>query len=215
MLSDEVLQHVGIKGMRWGVKRNRNRPGGADGKEESVKVKDKRSNLTKKLDSMKRERQWKQVLKKMHELDTKEINTVASRVKLENSMKDLSRSKIGNKKDRDDYLRREHMSDAELSRKVTRLRAKDNLHKAVKSASKEQREFGEHVVRIAGSVGIKYAITRKTPSAKDLFKDVFEASRDSKKASAKAKESILEKVEDPTNKDVLKGILDKIDKPKS
>lgn len=215
MLSDEVLKHVGIQGMKWGVRRNRNRPGGADGKEESVKVKDKRGKLAKNLDSMKRERQWKKVLKNIDDLDTKDINAATARIKLENSMKDLSRSAVGRKKDRNDYLRREHMSDAELSRKVVRLRAKENLHKAVKSASKEQREFGEQVVRIASSVGIKYAITRQTPTAKDLFKDVFNAASNPKQASSKAKEDLLKEVKDENQRDVLKGILDKIDKPKS
>lgn len=208
MLTDEILKHHGVKGMKWGVRRDRNRPGGADGKEESDKITDTRSKLTKKLDSLKRERQWNKVLKSMNELNTKDITTVTNRIKLENSLKTLSKSKVGGKKDRDDYLRRHNMSDAELSRKVVRLRAKDNLRKAVKEASKDQREFGEKVARIGGSLGVKYATTKSISP-----KDVFDAVKDPKKASGRAKEDILKRVTDPTNRDILGSVLDKIDKP--
>lgn len=195
MLSEEVLKHVGVKGMKWGVRRDRNRPGGADGKEESVKVVDKRGNLTKKLDSMKRERQWIKVLKDVDKLNTKDISSVTKRISLENNLKTLSKTKgVGGKKDKDDYLRREHMSDAELNRKVVRLRAKSGLHKAVKDASKEQREFGEKVVQVASSVGVKYAITRQPITAKDIFKDVIDASKNPKESGAKAKDDLQKEI---------------------
>lgn len=208
MLTDELLKHHGVKGMKWGVRRDRNRPGGADGKEESEKITDTRSKLTKKLDSLKRERQWNTVLKNMNQLNTKDITSVTNRIKLENNLKTLSKSKVGGKKDRDDYLRRHNMSDSELSRKVTRLRAKDNLRKAVKDATKDQREFGEKVARIGGSLGVKYATTKSISP-----KDVFDAVKDPKKASGRAKDDILNRVNDPTNRDILKSVLDKIDKP--
>lgn len=207
-IDENVLEHHGIKGMRWGVLRNRNRPGGADGKEESEKVKDKRSNLKKKLDSMSRERQWNKVVKNMHKLDTKEINAVANRVKLENNLKSLSKSRVGTKKDKEDYLRRANMSDAELSRKVVRLRAKENLRKAVKDATKEQRDLGEKIVRVGGSLGVKYALTKSIKP-----QDIFDAVKNPKNASDKAKDDILGRVTDSTQRDILKNVLDKIDKP--
>lgn len=209
MLSEEVLKHVGIKGMKWGVRRDRNRPGGADGKEESTKIKDKRGKLAKTLDSMKRERQWKTVLKDIDKLSTKDITTIAKRVSLENNLKSLSKSKIATKKDKEDYLRRDKMSSDELSRKVIRLRAKENLYKTVRDASKEQREFGQKVVDIGSSLGIKYAVTRTRITPQDIFKAVA----DPKKASKEAKELGLKKlgVED----DKIDGILKKLDSSKS
>lgn len=201
------LQHHGIKGMKWGVIRDRNRPGGADGKEESTKVVDKRNRVTKKLDSLSRERQWSKVLKNVNELNTKDINTVVKRINLENNLKTLSKSRVGGKKDKEDYLRREHMSDAELSRKVVRLRAKESLHKAVKDASKEQRAFGEKVVRVGGSLGVKYAVTKSIKP-----KDVFDAIGNPRKSSDEAKESILSRTDSP-NREILKGVLDRLDKP--
>lgn len=195
--------------MRWGVRRNRNRPGGADGKEESEKVIDKRGNVSKKLDSMKRERQWNKVLKNMDKLNTKEINSVTNRIRLENNLKTLSKSKVGTKKDKADYLRREHMSDAELNRKVVRLKAKEALRAEVKSATKEQRDFGEKVVRVGGSLSVKYALKKSlTP------KDFLDAVSNPKNSSDKAKTDLLDSVKDPASKQALENILKKIDPPK-
>lgn len=195
-LDKALLNHSGIKGMQWGVRRNRNRPGGADGKEESVKVVDKRGVLRKKLDSMKRERQWKQILKDFDKLNTKDVKVVTKRIEAENSLKKLSRD-VGDKKDKADYLRRENMSDAELSRKVTRLRAKDSLHKAVGEASKEQREFGEKVVNIAKAVSLKLAVkkvTGKPIEAKDLLDIVKKPKENADKSKKDLQDEIIEKL---------------------
>ena len=104
MFSEDVLNHAGIKGMRWGVRRNRNRPGVADGAEESTKIKDTRGKLEVKISSMKRERQWKKVLDDMDKLDTKDITKVSKRITMENDLKRLSKSTVGKTKDKDDYL---------------------------------------------------------------------------------------------------------------
>lgn len=195
---DKALQHSGIRGMHWGVRRDRNRPGGADGKEESAKVVDKRSVFKKKLDSMKRERQWKQILKDFDKLNTTDVKVVTKRIERENSLKSLSRE-VGNKKDKSDYLRREHMSDAELTRKVSRLQAKKSLHKAVGDASKEQREFGEKVVNIAKGVGLKFAVkkvTGKPIEAKDLYDIVKKPKEKVESGKKDLQEAILTKIKE-------------------
>jgi hypothetical protein len=201
---DESLQHYGVKGMRWGIMRNRNRPGGADGKEESVKVKDDRSNLRKNLDSMRRERQWSKVLQEMDKLTTKDINAVSKRVGLENELKTLSRTKgVGSKKDKEDYLRRENMSDAELNRKVVRLRAKSGLHKNVTNASKEQREFGEKVVNIVKGASMKVAVSKVTGkplNPKDFYDILKKPKEGSKNAKKDLEKQIWDKVEEQAKK---------------
>lgn len=187
---DKVLQHHGVKGMKWGVMRNRNRPGGADGKEESTKVVDKRGKLKMQLDSLKRERQWVKIAREMDKLSTKDINTINTRIGLENDLKKLSRSKVGQAKDKQDYLKREHMSDAELKRKVVRLRAKEKLSNTISDASKEQREFGKKVVDVGKTVAIRYALTK---NAKAIPKDIFLAAQKPKE-SAESAEKDLQKV---------------------
>lgn len=213
---DELLKHSGVKGMKWGVRRDSNRPGGADGKEESEKFVDKRSKLRKNLDSLKRERQWGKVLKEMDKLNTKDINAVTRRLKLENSLKSLSKSKVGKAKDREDYLRRANMSEAELSRKVTRLQAKENLHKQVKSASKEQREFGMKVVQIGGSLGVKYVLNRGKLTPKDFLSEAIDIAKKPKESYDGAKKEVLDRVgsRSPIARDALSVALKKIEPAK-
>lgn len=194
---DEHLQHYGVKGMKWGVVRDRNRPGGADGKDEKgtrnpTTIKGK---VDQKLNSLKRERQWSKVLKEVDKMTTKDINTVKKRIDLENSLKDLTKYKIATKKDKQDYLNRDKMSNEELSRKVTRLKAKAGLYDSVYSASKGQRDFGEKVVKVASSVGYKYAIN-KTITPKDIF-DAYANPNDDKYGYGKAKDAALRKVKNP------------------
>jgi hypothetical protein len=212
----DKIQHTGVKGMRWGVRRDSNRPGGADGKEESEKVVDKRGKIKKTLDSMKREREWGKVLREVDKMTTKDINTVKKRIDLENNLKSLRKSKMATKKDKADYLRREFMSDAEISRKVNRLQAKENLHKSVKSASKEQREFGYKVAQTAGSLGVRYVLEGGRPSgtamaiAKTTYKDAHEIWKNNPKDHwDKSEGKVLDKVgtKSPFAADGIKFLL--------
>lgn len=175
---EDIVIHSGVKGMRWGVRRDRDKG---------------HSTFRNKLNSLKRERQWNSVLREMDSLSTKDITAVTKRVSLENALKTLSRSKVGTKKDKEDYLRREHMDNEELSRKVIRLKAKESLHNAVRSASKEQREFGQRVTQIGGSLGVRYAFNRRLTT--DDYLEVL----------SKPKESY-----DKAGQDVLKVVMDKM-----
>ena len=171
---DEALEHSGVRGMKWGVRRNYDRPGGADGKTDpkgNKAPKEGRSEIGKRLDSLKRERQWNKVLHDIDKMSTIQMNTVKKRIENENSLKSLSKSKMATKKDKEDYRRRGEMSDQELSRKIARLRAKNSLHDEIKKATKEQREFGIKVAQVGGSLGFKYATT-KSLTPKDVFDSV-------------------------------------------
>src|SRR5690606_2644671 len=155
---EDVLKHYGVKGMRWGVRRDR-RGSGKGGSNSGTEH--KKSKIRKHLDSWKREREWGSLLSQIHSMNTKDINRASTRINLENDLKKLSKSKIATSKDKEDYLRRGSMSDQELSRKVTRLRAKERLRDSIRNASKEQREFGEKVVTAGSSIAINAALKRK------------------------------------------------------
>ena len=177
---DDVMKHYGVKGMKWGVIRNRNRPGGADGIVEADKGVNgkKRGKLRRTLDSLKRERQWRKAVEEIDKMSTKDINALSKRISLENDLKRYSRTKgVGTKKDREDYLRRDKMSDQELQRKVTRLKAKNALNDNVNNASKEQREFGERIFNIGSDVALKYAKDRSI-EPKDVFTSVKKNMKD-------------------------------------
>jgi hypothetical protein len=190
---EEVIQQSGVRGMKWGIRRDYTQRGGADGKLDAVD-KPIRTAIGKHLNSLKREREWKSVLREMDTLSTKEITDVAKRVTLENSLKTLSRSKVGTKSDKEDYLRRERMDNEELTRKVTRLRAKEGLRNAVSSASKEQREFGQKVVQIGGAIGVRYALTKSMPGPKDIFDIVKNPKSSADKAKGDLLKTVVEKI---------------------
>lgn len=185
--------------MKWGIRRNYDQPGGADGKPDAKDVR-KRSNLGDKLNSLKREREWQKVLKNLDELSTKDIGKVAKRIGLENDLKDLSKAKIATAKDKRDYLHRDKMSDEELNRKVVRLRAKNDLYKKVRAASEEQRAFGEKIVNIGSSLSIKYVLLKKPLDPKDLL-DTFKKPKESaKNAKGDLQKTILEKLKENAKK---------------
>lgn len=149
---DELLKHHGVKGMKWGQHH------GGHGSETPFK---ERSKIGKHLDSMKRERSWGKHLKNVDNMSTKDVRELTTRIKAENSLKALSKSKVATKKDKQDYLRRHEMSTQELNRKIARLNAKEELHKAVKNASKEQREAAIKVGQTAATIAVKKATGQK------------------------------------------------------
>jgi hypothetical protein len=187
---EDTLQHYGVKGMRWGVIRNRNRPGGADGVVESDKGPDgkKKSRLRRNLDSLKRERDWKKAVSEIDKMSTKDINAMSKRIGLENDLKIYSKTKgVGTKKDRDDYLRRDKMSDQELSRKVVRLKAKNKLNNNINSASKEQREIGEKIFNIGSDIAISYAKQKTLGDFNKLYDKVDKGWKDQEPGKTKKK----------------------------
>lgn len=177
----DTLKHFGVKGMKWGRRKDKTGPG---------KVEQLKTRVGQELGSLKRERQWKQLSAKVGSMSTKDINKAAQRIQMENDLKRLSRNKeVGSKKDKQDYLNRAKMSDQELARKVVRLRAKDNLNRTIKDASKEQVELGKKIVDVAGSLVVK-KVTGGLISPDDIVK----AYKNPKQARDKAQEELIEKM---------------------
>lgn len=228
VIPDDVLQQTGVKGMKWGVRRGKVKITGKSPEEVSKKVKEfdermkkakdrnerkaieneygntakpvKPGLIKEHLNSLKRERDWNKTLDNIDNLSTKEINTLANRIQLENDFKRLSKKhKIGNKEDRQEYRNRDKMSDADLLNKVSRLRAKDNLVRNIHDASKEQREVGKRVVGTAAGVGLRYALTG-TVSTKDIAKLAMMPSATN---AGKLKKSAIDKILDKTDRTVL------------
>lgn len=155
---EQTLQHFGVKGMKWGVIRNREGGGGKRQNGDS-KIDKAKTRVKEEWDSAKRERSWSKKVGDISKMSTKDIERTTTRIRLENDLKRLSANKsISSPKDRTDYRNRGKMKDEELVRKVTRLRARDNLHRQIKDASKEQREFGKKVITTASALAVKSAL---------------------------------------------------------
>lgn len=187
----EYMLHYGVPGMKWGKRKSSSSTPQKEGK--------LKTRIKSELGSLKRERQWKDKLYDMDNMSNAELGKVAKRVQLENDLKRLSKSPISKTTDRKLYRERGNMSDKALMDRVTRLRAKENLHRTIMDASKEQREMGQRFVRTAGTVGFKYATTG-TVSTKDIGLAVLKSHKPNKEMKNKIIDDMLNK----TNKTVIK-----------
>ena len=141
--------------MKWGVRKDRKKsPSGQNESKIKKRVKEE-------MDSLKRERQWKKSLKNLDSMSSTEINQLSNRIRLENDFKRLKKSKVATRDDKKEYRNRANISDKDLNERVNRLRARDNLSRNVSDASREQREMGKKAIKVAASIGIKYALTGK------------------------------------------------------
>ena len=146
-LLDSQLQHVGVKGMKWGVRKSRKSKDRAS--ETTPKPK---STLRKYVDSNRRELGMNKMLKDVDTLPDAEVVRRVNRVRNENDF----RRAIDNtafvdrkrrKQLREEYFNREKLSDAELQERVRRLNLEDNLRREVVRASKPQREAANELIK--------------------------------------------------------------------
>ena len=146
-LLDTELQHFGVKGMKWGVRKSRTSKDRAS--ETTPKPK---STLRKYVDSNRRELGMNKMLKDVGTLPDTEVVRRVNRVRNENDFRRAidNTAFVNNKRRkqlREEYYNRENMSDAELQERVRRLNLEDNLRREVVRASKPQREAANELIK--------------------------------------------------------------------
>lgn len=151
------LQHFGVKGMKWGVRKNASR----------VKNRVKRE-----VGSFKRERSQLKI-KDPSKMTDSELKKTLNRNRLENQFKTEVRktSKIGNGRDqegldrkaanRNAYLDRGSLSDTQLKAKVERIRSENQLVQEANRINRKSLEVGKSFVSGVGSSVLKDAMTSK------------------------------------------------------
>ena len=128
-LLDTQLQHVGVKGMKWGVRKSRTSKDRAS--ETTPKPK---STLRKYVDSNRRELGMNKMLKDVDTLPDAEVVRRVNRVRNENDFRraiDNTTFLDGKRKKalRNEYLDRKNLSDDELQKRVRRVKLEDNLRR--------------------------------------------------------------------------------------
>ena len=146
-LLDTQLQHVGVKGMKWGVRKSRKSKDRAS--ETTPKPK---STVRKYIDSNRRELGMNKLVKDVHTLPDTEVVRRVNRVRNENDFRRAidNTAFVNNKRRkqlREEYFNREKLSDAELQERVRRLNLEDNLRREVVRASKPQREAANELIK--------------------------------------------------------------------
>ena len=153
-LWDMQLEHFGVKGMKWGVRKSRTSKDRAS--ETTPKPK---STVRKYIDSNRRELGMNKMLKDVDTLPDAEIVRRVNRVRNENDFRRAidNTAFVDNKrrkKLREEYFNRENLSDAELQERVRRLNLEDNLRREVVRASKPQREAANELIKSVSTQAI-------------------------------------------------------------
>ena len=185
-MNDEI-QHYGVKGMKWGVRRyqpyskgQRNAGKFLDSTKQtgSTNQNGNKSNKITKDSSFKdtakavvsstsREMSMVRAQKEIKNLSTSDAKKVVSRSQLESRLKRLNNTKnVGDGQSNRDYLNRASMSNKELKRKVDRLQLADNMRNEARSSNKELIDMGKKAAAFAAPLAIQYAVKKVQDSGR-------------------------------------------------
>ena len=172
MLDDDVeeaIEHHGVKGMKWGVRRYQPYPKGQRNAGKFIDASkntggssqngNKVSGVKGALRSKGRELSMIAAQREIKNLTTKDAQTVLSRAQLENRFKRLSSTpNVGTAKSKEEYLNRENMSNQELKRKVDRLQLADNMRVESRKANQGAIDMGKKIAAIAAPIAVQIAV---------------------------------------------------------
>lgn len=152
------LQHYGVKGMKWGV---RKRASGA------------KNRIKREVNSYRRERNQLKI-KDPGEMTDRELQKTLNRNRLENQLKEESRKTTGigkgrkeehaarRKANRDAYLDRGQLSDKELQSKVNRIRSENQLAQEANKVNRKTLETGSSFM-----AGVSSSLLKDTVSGRE------------------------------------------------
>lgn len=155
---EEYLQHHGVKGMKWGVRRSPAQLARAAKR----RAKDE-------LKSAKRERSWKDEAKNVNKMPDAEIRRLTDRIRNENSLKRMAARK--------EYLSRSELSDSEIKKRVERLNLEAQLNRNVEQATRWQKDLGEEMTSLAVNATIAGSTGGTTAAAEVVKTAVQSAAR--------------------------------------
>lgn len=186
-MKDEI-QHYGVKGMKWGVRRYQPYPKGSRnaGKFVSPGKQAGGSKITKDsstVDTVKaavrskgREISMIRATREIKNLSTKDAQQATSRAQLETRLKRLSRTKnVGDDQAKRDYLNRASMSNEELKRKIDRLQLAENMRQSARGSNEDIIEIGKKAASYAAPVVLSYAVKKLSGMDSEVPKESLDS----------------------------------------
>ena len=130
---DDTLKHYGVKGMMWGVRRQKGPSGRVVKKPNALKRAGER--VKDEYKSMQREAKWAK--EPVTTYDETVLKSKLERISAENKLKSYGTRK--------EYIKRANVSDEDLKKRVSRLELENKFKTEINKATKGQRELGKAV----------------------------------------------------------------------
>ena len=146
-MNEEYLEHFGVKGMKWGVRKSDS--------SSRVKKAKKPNIIGESVNSIKRESDWAKKSRHARSLSDAELKRTVERLKNENAIKRNTHTKMGglndyaNKENRKVYRQRAKYSDAEIKKIAQRINLESEFRKQASLAAPWKRKLAKEVITMA------------------------------------------------------------------
>ena len=155
-MNEEYLEHIGVKGMKWGVRKSDN--------SSRVKKTKKPGVIRESVSSLKRESDWAKKSKNARSLSDAELKRNVERLKNENAIKRNTHNRLSamndraNSSNRKQYRQRAKYSDAEIKKIAQRVNLEAEFRKQASVAAPWKRKLAKEAIKAvnntpSGSLG--------------------------------------------------------------
>ena len=147
MNRDKTLQHYGVKGMKWGIRKKVKMP---------TRIKDE-------FESYKRERELTKQLNTVSTLSDAKLRDVIGKARVDATYKRLAPRK--------EYIKRHKLTEEEIKKRVDRLQLEDNLRQQVSQINAAKRKAGIELINSMAVVSASTLIGG-TPASTAIAKEL-------------------------------------------
>lgn len=151
--ADTTIEHYGVKGMKWGVRRTKEQLQSAKrerswGYKDQSKLSDRELKET--VDRLQNEAHMQRLTKKLSSSYSKKAVQRALKLKVKESKELIKKSKELNR----EYQLRNTLSDSELRTRVQRLQLEDRFDQLSTQVAKDNKKYIDNILNMAGDLPV-------------------------------------------------------------